>query len=35
MSRNGWRSMSYAAMFGAAVLVAVAYLFVTNAWIWS
>lgn len=25
MSRNGWRSMSYAAMFGAAVWIAFAY----------
>lgn len=32
MSRNGWSSMSYAAMFGAAVWVAVIYLMLTITW---
>lgn len=32
MSRNGWRSMIYAAMFGAAVWGAVIYLALTVTW---
>ena len=32
MSRNGWRSMSYAAMFGAAVWAAVIYMMLTITW---
>ncbi len=32
MSRNGWRSMSYVAMFGAVVWTAVIYLMLTITW---
>lgn len=32
MSRNGWRSMSYAAMFSAVVWASVIYLMLTITW---
>ena len=32
MSRNGWRSMSYVAMFSAVVWAAVIYLMLTITW---